>query len=552
MRAMWLTKLLKVATPVLLGLGVQAVGIGLLARGGAAAPVAEAKTDREQPPKQNENQATDKPRTLVGHELAAGPQATLRIQHGASIRPTENSCSVAFSPNGKTLATGGVDNTVRLWDASTGKELRALAGHPAAVCSVAFSSDGKTLASVSRDWTTRLWETASGKEIRTLGGLRVVGVSWTCSVSFSPDGKILASGGADSRWSPEGIRLWETATGKEIRGLTGHQNDVCSVVFSPDGKILASGSHDSTIRLWETATGKVIHTLPGHVGWACSVAFSPDGRTLASGGQDKTIRLLEVATGKEIWAVTGHEGCVYSVAFAPDGKAIASGGDKTVQVAGGKEIRTLTGHEGKLQSVAFAPDGKILASAGQDGTVLVRVVSGLAPKEVAPPVALTAKELQALWTDVGSDDVPKAYRAIWDLTAAPRQAVPFLQERLRPVPAPDPQRVAALIADLDSKEFAERQKASEELEKLDVLARSALQQKLAGKPSLEMTQRIEGLLAKSGLSREHLWAARAVQALEQIGTVEARELLKKLAAEDARLTDEAKAALARLGKREKK
>ncbi|MBD2213644.1 WD40 repeat domain-containing protein [Nostoc linckia FACHB-104] len=171
------------------------------------------------------------------------------------------------------------------------QELKTLLGHDNSVLSVSFSPDGKTLASGSADNTIKLWNLDTGKGIRTLNGHS----DYVYSVSFSPDGKTLASGSRDKT-----IKLWNLETGKEIRTLNGHSDYVLSVSFSPDGKTLASGSDDNTIKLWNLNTGQEIRTLKGHDGSVLSVSFSPNGKTLASGSSDKTIKLWNLETGKEI------------------------------------------------------------------------------------------------------------------------------------------------------------------------------------------------------------------------------------------------------------
>ncbi|MHC5749688.1 MAG: WD40 domain-containing protein [Nostoc sp.] len=278
--------------------------------------------------------------------------------------------SVGFSPDGKTLASGSDDNTIKLWDISTGKAIKTLTGHSSKVYSIGFSPDGKTLASSSGDKTIKLWDVSTGKAIKTLTGhSRSV---W--GVGFSLDGKTLASGSGDKT-----IKLWDVSTGKAIKTLTGHSRSVWGVGFSPDGKTLASGSDDKTIKLWDVSTGKSIKTLTGHRSLVYSVGFSPDGKTLASGSDDNTIKLWDVSTGKAIKTLTEHSSLVYSVGFSPDGKTLASGSDdntiKLWDVSTGKAIKTLAGHSSTVIGVGFSPDGKTLASGSDDKTIKLWDVS---------------------------------------------------------------------------------------------------------------------------------------------------------------------------------
>ena len=288
--------------------------------------------------------------------------------------------SVAFSPDGKTLASGSWDNTIKLWKVEDGTLIHTLTGHLAdVVTSVAFSPDGKTLASGDDTSSIKLWKVEDGTEIRSLTAS--TGVT---SVAFSPDGKMLASG--SDYGHP--IQLWNVENGTEIRSLTGHSGSARSVTFSPDGKTLASGSVDSTIKLWNVEDGTEIRSFTGHSSRpVTSVAFSPDGKTLASGSDDQTIKLWKVEDGEDIrtiklWKVEYGEkpdffdnsGRVRSVAFSPDGKTLASGSwDNKVKlwkVEDGTEIRSLTGHSRDyVYSVAFSPDGKTLASGSQDETI---------------------------------------------------------------------------------------------------------------------------------------------------------------------------------------
>ncbi|MEH2315443.1 MAG: AAA-like domain-containing protein, partial [Nostoc sp.] len=272
--------------------------------------------------------------------------------------------SVVFSPDGKTLASASADNTIKLWNLDTRKEITTLSGHSDYVYSVVFSPDGKTLASASADNTIKLWNLDTRKEITTLSGHS----NTVFSLVFSPDGKTLASASRDKT-----IKLWNLDTGKEITTLSGHSDYVNSVVFSPDGKTLASASGDKTIKLWNLDTRKEITTLSGHSDWVYSVVFSPDGKTLASASADKTIKLWNLDTRKEITTLSGHSDWVYSVVFSPDGKTLASAsGDNTIKLWNldtRKEITTLSGHSNYVFSVVFSPDGKTLASASADNTI---------------------------------------------------------------------------------------------------------------------------------------------------------------------------------------
>jgi WD40 repeat protein/tRNA A-37 threonylcarbamoyl transferase component Bud32 len=272
--------------------------------------------------------------------------------------------SVAISPDGKTLASGSWDKTIKLWNLATGEEIRTLTGHSSSVYSVAISPDGKTLASGSGDKTIKLWNLETGEQIRTLTGHS----NLVDSVAISPDGKTLASGSWDDT-----IKLWNLETGKQIRTLTGHSREVESIAISPDSKTLASGSGDNTIKLWNLETGEQIRTLTGHSSLLLSIAISPDGKSLAS-GDGNTIELWNLETGKQIRTLTGHYYPVLSIAISPDGKTLAGSGDKTIilwNLETGEQNRTLTWHSDSVRSVAISPDGKTLASGSYDDTIKI-------------------------------------------------------------------------------------------------------------------------------------------------------------------------------------
>ncbi|MCP5107084.1 MAG: NACHT domain-containing protein, partial [bacterium] len=236
--------------------------------------------------------------------------------------------------------------------------------HTTPVNACAVSPDGKTVLSASDDGTLRLWEAASGKEIRVFTGhKRAVN-----ACAFSPDGTRLVSASVDKT-----LKLWETASGKEIRVFTGHKGSVRSCAFSLDGTRLVSASDDCTLKLWEAASGKEIRVFTGHKGSVRSCAFSPDGTRLVSASSDNTLKLWSKDSGKEIRVFTGHKYSVRSCAFSPDGRRLVSASDdntlKLWNTGSGKEIRVFTGHKNWVTSCAFSPDGTRLVSASDDHTL---------------------------------------------------------------------------------------------------------------------------------------------------------------------------------------
>ncbi|MEH1856275.1 MAG: hypothetical protein V7L11_32455 [Nostoc sp.] len=300
--------------------------------------------------------------------------------------------SVAYSPDGRIIASGSKDSTIKLWDVSTGREIYTLKGHFDSVNSVVFSPDGKTFASGSDDTTIQLWDVTTGRQIRTLQAHSAC----VRSVAFSPDGKILASGSTAST-----IKLWDVTTGGQIRTLKGHSDWVRSVAFSPDGRTLVSGSDDKTIQLWDVTTGRQIRTLKGHSDFVHSVAFSPDGKNLASGSNDTTIKLWNVTTGGQIRTVQAHSIWVLSVAFSPDGKTLASGGHGDIKLwdmTTGMQIYTL---QGQSFSLVFSPDGKILAGGSGDKTIKIWQLASLSNTATSSPIKPT--QSQVLQTNLSAN-----------------------------------------------------------------------------------------------------------------------------------------------------
>jgi WD40 repeat protein len=318
---------------------------------------------------------------VIRKRLLAARQPKLRATIGDGT--AAQFWCVAFSPDGKTLASGGTDHAIRLWDVAKGTRRTTFAGHTKQISAVAFGPDGKSLASGSWDSTVRLWDVASGKTTAKLSASDAVG-----SVAFSPDGKTLAFGHMVA------ITLWDVPNGQEkdtplmCGSQAGHFDQVLSLAFSPDGKTLASGGRDSTVRLWDVATGvenkSFLTGIPRDLEGVTSVAFSPDGKALAAGGIRRfgggtmadvsLLKLWDLATGKEKDTLRPHSERADAAAFSPDGKLLAStagvdGRIKLWDLATGETKADFQAHAGGVGQLAFSPDGRTLASTGGDQTI---------------------------------------------------------------------------------------------------------------------------------------------------------------------------------------
>jgi WD40 repeat protein len=343
-----------------------------------------------------------------GHVLIfdaeSGRLVTALDGHFGNIR------SVAYSSNGRWLATCGDDQTIRVWDVEARRSLHTLRGHVGGVYAVAFSPDGRRLVSGGSDSTVRLWDAETGALMLVLHGHS----STVDRAAFSDDGRVIASGAVDGS-----ARLWDASTAADTTVLRGHAYYVYPVAYSPDGRWVASGSWDRTIRVWDAAGGELVRVLKGHEEPLGALTFTRDSTRLASWAEDNTIRLWVVATGAEVAPCFGHvsmayRDSVYSLivtpdgrklaaaskgevrfwdiqtgatvaplllpladarvfAFSPDGRRLAAGGNEpkvvVVDAASGALVAELAGFQGRVQSIAFSPDGRQVLTAGQDPTL---------------------------------------------------------------------------------------------------------------------------------------------------------------------------------------
>jgi WD40 repeat protein len=496
--------------------------------------------------------------------------------------------SVGFMPGGKTVFAGA--SMIRLWDVATGKRLYARPGHEDGIAGAVFSRNRNELVTLGYDRTARLWNVESGKQLRCVSSPPMDG--WP--IALSPTGD-RAAGELDALGP---LAVWDTATGKVLRELKRPPGrSVHTLAFSASGEQLAVRFRDTPIHVWDLAngrlrtklpgldspsseilafspggtylgnvgsiswdkavvqlydlrTGKILHQLNSSLSISC-LAFSPDGATLVLGNENfKSVEGWEILTGKKRWSLKGIDKPPSAVQFAPSGLQLAVGLGNAFglwDLATGKLLYRAGGHREAVTHLAFSPRGGLLVTASRDTTALVWDVSRFfspPPRGSAP----TANELDSLWSDLAGDDAQKAYRALLRLAAAPAESQAILARRLRPPAPTDARQVAGWLTGLDSDDFNERERATNELSKAGVLAEPALRRALAAKPSAEATRRIKRLLLR--ISQDELFALRFVESLELAGTREARRLLARLAngLAQAPLTQKSRAALRRLGR----
>jgi WD40 repeat protein len=524
--------------------------------------------------------AVAKGRTLELWDVATGIRLHGDDSMGGSV--------LAVHTHGRHLLARSKDMTLTLWDLRTGKLQRRFTDEPSQLplnerqqmpvreffdrfdwrgSSQAISPDGQKAAALWRDGPIHLFDLASGKTLHRFAGSDEA----TC-LAFSADGKLLAGPTSDGR-----ICLWDTSTGKRIQHLAAplaldRANDFRSVFlalrFSPDGKALAASTwltqEACDFLSLELATGnlrfsidKEKRTAHGHSDRlleASTLSFvdAPGGKHLAA-ATPRFIRLLDRASGKEVRRFGGRDIAGQSAAFSPDGKLLAAGldngGIRFWDTATGAVLRDVPAHAAMVTSLSFADGGKTLVSGSLDGNAIAWDLSLLLKD---PPADTT--ELDKLWTSLGQNDSEKASEAMQSLTARPKETLALFKARLRPVPAVAPDRLTQLLADLQSNQYVVRQRATDELEQLDLQARPALEKALDAQPAVEARRRIEALLKKLEppfTAPDRLRSIRAVEVVERIGSMDARLVLESLAVggRGHRVTEDARDALNRLNKR---
>lgn len=534
------------------------------------------------------------------------------------IHPTHGVAhALATAPDGRAIAFGDSDGLVHLCDVVSWKNLCPIEGHHGPVTSLAFSDDSQTVVSASGENTIQVWNTVSGRlsqrEWQARGHIEHLPFS-VHSVAFgrSKDAVVSASNGLSifETWKlstselefpssdqippafnttkthrlavsiigtklavlngRKGIVIWDLCGNREFASISIGQREIFSLAFTHDGTTLAVGTGElwpafnfdnsapCEVQLWDVAKSQVFRTLLGARGPAYSVAFAPDGRTVAAACQDGTVRLWNPITGELKQVLTDGSQAILTIAFSPDGRSLAAAGEDSRvllwELASGKLRKHWVGHQGRIHHVAFSMDGKTLASGSADTTILLWDVLGL-QTEPLPPKPTTAQDWEALWNALTDANATAAYLAVRTLIAYPAETVPFLAQLLKPgQERVSAERLAELITALDSPQYAMRNQATMELEKLDEAAEPTLRQALAKAPSLEMKRVLRSLLQKLNgptTAPDQLQLIRAVEALEQIDNSAARQLLEKLSkgAPTARCTRDAKASLERLASR---
>ena len=513
--------------------------------------------------------------------------------------------AVAYSPDGKTLALAA--NSIRLIDLPTGKDIFKQHGQRSLVTYAGFVLDGRTALTTCCNQDIHLWNPLTGQELASFTGVE----EWAGNETSVDKGRFLIATGPNDT-----IRIYDLADKKEIRRVKMPPARTYIRALSPDGDQMAFAAEGNGVIVINLKSGKESRMLQDDEVQVTGVAFGAGGETLIVWFADHTLQIWDLAKQKNLRrfllgygpdiempraAAGGRQiifpykafispdsryfaycpvpfrsfvlyelpslrlvrrsgefpGNIASLRFSPDNRMIVYAGHDSqihlLEVATCKDRLHLGGNQSPM---AFSPDGRMLISGGSDTTALIWDLSTKLKAREKWGAALSADELDSCWSDLSDADAAKAYEAIRRLTASPGEAVPYLGKQLKPVPPVNHKRLAKFVADLDSNEFAAREAAEKELEKLGELAATVCQKAVDGKPSGEVRRRLTALIEKQtkaelNLPADRLRAVRAVEILEQIGTKEARDELAQIArgADEASLTQDAKRSLERLAKK---
>jgi WD40 repeat protein len=361
------------------------------------------------------------------------------------------------------------------------------------------------------------------------------------------------------------VIVWEASTGRQLQSIKLPNVIPTALAVTLDARRAFVGGDSGDMHYCNLEAGTQTPLLCGHKHEVTDMALSPDGWLLISGCLDRSVRLWETLTGKEVLHFQGHLDAVAAVAFSPCGRLVATAGGalryrypvedslkiRIWDVRTGSQVAEFQGHDSYVTSLAFSPDGETLACGLSNSTALIWKIPAELRKTNLPPQRFAPQELTRLWEDLASSDAAQARQAIWKLTGCPAQAVALIQSWLKPAALRDAKQIQRWITDLNSNQFAAREKATQALEGLGESVEQALKHALENHPAPEMQQRLERLLEKTHApvaSPELVRSMRAVEVLERIGTREAQDVLKGLTRGDPEsgMTKQAKASVDRL------
>ncbi|MCP4582820.1 MAG: TIR domain-containing protein [candidate division Zixibacteria bacterium] len=290
--------------------------------------------------------------------------------------------AVAVTPDGRFAISGSDDETLKVWDITSGEELHTLSGHSDRICTVISTSDGRFAISGSRDETLKVWDINSGEELRTLSGHS----GSVSAVAVTLDGRFAISGSGD-----ETLKVWDIESGEELRTLSWHRSGVSAVAVTSNGRLAISGSWDKTLKIWDITNGDELRTLSGHRSAVKTVALTSDGRLAISGSMDETLKVWDIESGEELRTLSRHSHWINAVAVTSDGRfAISGSNDNTLKVwdiRSGDELRTLLGHSNDINAVAVTSDGRLAISGSEDKTLKIWDVSDNARLQKKPKLS---------------------------------------------------------------------------------------------------------------------------------------------------------------------